>query len=52
MRKEKSMFEKVLILVISCIIDNCDIMFDVNSLPPIEIYKPSADGIIIKEDFD
>ena len=52
MGKEKSIFEKTLTLVASCIIDSCDIMFDVNSLPPIEIYKPTADGVIIKEDFE
>lgn len=51
MGKEKSIFEKVVIQVASCIIDNCDIMFDANSLPPIKRYKPTADGIIIKEDF-
>ena len=52
MTKEKSIFEEVVILISSCIIDNCDIMFDINSLPPIEIYKPTADGSIIKEDLE
>ena len=52
MNKEKSTFEKVLILAVSCVIDNCDILFDINTLPPIKIYKPTSDGIIIKEDFE
>lgn len=53
MNKEKSTFEKVLLMIMSCIVNNCDIIFDIRKLPPVEIYKPIADGIIIiKEDFE
>ena len=38
MNKEKSTFEKVVLMITSCIINNCDVMFNVNELPPIEIY--------------
>ena len=47
MEKEKSTFEKVLLMVVSCIIDNCDILFDVKKLPQIKIYMSSN-----KEDFE
>ena len=39
MNKEKSTFEKVVLMLISCLIDNCDVMFNVNELPPIKIYR-------------
>ena len=41
MIKEKSTFEKVLLMITSCIINSCDIIFSIKKLPSIKIYKSS-----------